>query len=1147
MRGGGHPQRNDGRAVRGGGHPQRSDRRAVRGGGHPQQGDKRAVRGGGHSEQRNKHYPVSGDGHAGRSVGWDEQQLVKTLYFDPSDPVYVAPEKTTGLCDKTLHTRWTENIEDLYKILKIDEASHLTEGQRDRVKSLIAEFRDIFSEGEDDVGCTDIAEQEIILDTDVPIRDRYYNIPLALRPHAEREVKRLLDLDVLEPSTSSYHSPSFLLRRPDGSCRLLTDFRKLNAHIIRSWQPIPGLEEMVVLWNNCEYFSKMDFIKGFYQTNLKRESRKFTGTSIPSVGFFQYKKSPLGLSNSPCFFQTVVERILMGLKNNKSVGNCVAFLDDILSGSPTFDGMVINLRAVFERILKSKMLLKPAKCEFFKQRLRFLGVVLDKNGISPCPQKVDSISKMSPPTSVKGIRTFLGMAGFFRRFIKDFSMIAEPLTRLTKKDARFKWGSDEQKAWQTIKDKLVSAPVLSHPDLSKPFWLITDSSAYCIGAILAQRDENGKLHPVSYGSAVLNSTQRRWSTVQRELYALVHFCEKYNTFLLNKEFHVITDNKALLHLENFKATKNDRLWRWFETLQNYKFTVEFAPTAKNPSDALSRLPREDDPLLHTLPENAEVCSVADASTQSGEPNLTRKAKSDLSPGINFQNDTLKTAQENDRVLSTVRSWLKTRNKPKSSASLNQDLYTYYNSFERLSLIDDVIHRSWDQKSSEPNLHLACIPESLQKSVISASHDLATSGHLGLVKTLDRIRSKYYFPKMNLKVKLYLAACHVCLKRRSNVPKLKAPLTPYNGRHPGHIVQMDLIENLPVARGYKSILVVVDTFSKWAEAIPLRDTKVEHVAKAFVNVWCCRQGLPSQVHTDRGGNVDTAELIKAVYDMLKITKSSTTSYRPQSDGGVERLNKSIKNILWKFCQKNPKDWIDCLDQVMFAYRTSVHSATGFSPYFVDKGRLPRLPMDALLGTSPSNITGKYYGEAAQKAYDRMREIFNFVEDALQSKQCESKRRYDTNARVREFKIGSWVYVWKPAPQGCSYKKFYDHYRGPFKIVERITAHNYKIILDEAKDKFDIVHMEMLKDAKIPVGQKPAVEIKHYSDEMGPETRSVTNEGPEAEGPILSEEEVQKLLTPKFPRKDKRQGTIVKYSTLRRSTRARAPRILYQHRG
>ena len=748
---------------------------------------------------------------------------------------------------------------------------------------------------------------------------------------------------------------------------------------------------------------------------------------------------------------------------------------------------------------------------------------------------------------VKGIRTFLGMAGFFRRFVKDFSLLAEPLTRLTKKNARFQWTSVEQSAWQSIKDSLVSAPVLSHPDLDKPFWLITDSSAYCIGAILAQKDDNGKLHPVSFGSSILSETQRRWSTVQRELYALVHFCEKYSTYLLNRDFHVITDNKALLHLDTFKATKNDRLWRWFETLQNYKFSIEFAPTAKNPSDALSRLPRQNDPLLSTLPENSEVSTVADATTQCESE---ERHENVVTPGpMSFQNDTLKVAQENDRVLSTVISWLQSGEKPSSSASLNKELYTYYHSFERLSLINNVVHRSWEQKSAEPNLQLACIPEALQKDVISSAHDLATSGHLGQIKTIGRIRSKFYFPKMDLKVKLHIAACHVCLKKRSNVPKLKAPLTPYNGRHPDHIVQMDLIENLPIARGYKSILVIVDTFSKWAEAIPLRDTKVEHVAKAFVNVWCCRQGLPAQVHTDRGGNVDTADLVKAVYDILKIDKTSTTSYRPQSDGGVERLNKSIKNMLWKFCQKNPKDWIDCLDQVMFAYRTSVHSATGFSPYFIDKGRLPRLPIDALLGTVPGTITNDHFGEAAQKLYNRMRETFAFVEDALQAKQVSSKRRYDAKAKVQTFKVGSWVYVWKPAPQGCTYKKFYDHYRGPFRIVEQCTAHTYKIVLDEAKGKFDVVHMEKLKDAKIPAGCKPAFDIKGYSEDLVQEGKMVSNDGESGrvEEPLLSEEEVQRMLTPKFPKKERRQGTVVKYSTLRRSGRDRIQRVPYQHRG
>ncbi|KAL5267283.1 hypothetical protein ACHWQZ_G004352 [Mnemiopsis leidyi] len=842
--------------------------------------------------------------------------------------------------------------------------------------------------------------------------------------------------------------------------------------------------------------------------------------------------------------------MLMGLKNNKSVGNCVAFLDDVMTGSPTFEGMIINLRAVFGRILRSKMLLKPQKCELFQTKLKFLGVMIDKNGLSPCPTKVEAISKMAPPTNVKGIRTFLGMAGFFRRFIKDFSLIAEPLTRLTKKNSRFQWTPVEHKAWQSIINCLTSAPVLRHPNLDKPFWLITDSSAYCIGAILAQKDDEGKMHPVSFGSSILSETQRRWSTVQRELYALVYFCEKYSTFLLNRKFHVITDNKSLLHLDKFKATKNDRLWRWFETLQNYQFTVEYAPTAKNPSDALSRLPQHDDPLVHTLPESekAEIISVHDVGTQANEPCSTDKSQS-VSPQnfVSFHNDSLKLAQENDRVLSTVKSWLTSGEKPKSSSRLNRDLYTYYHSFERLSLKNDVLYRSWEQKSSEQSLHLACIPESLQKKVISAAHDIASSGHLGHFKTMERIRNKFYFPKMDLKVKLHLASCHVCLKRRNNVPKLRAPVTPYNGRHPGHIVQLDLIENLPVARGYKSILVIVDTFSKWAEAIPLRDTKVEHVAKAFVNVWCCRQGLPSQVHTDRGGNVDTADLIKAVYDMLKITKTSNTAYRPQTDGGVERLNRTIKSMLWKFCQKNPKDWVECLDQVMFAYRTSVHNATGFSPFFIDKGRLPRIPLDVMLGTIPGTITSKHYGEAAEKLYNRMREIFAFVEDTLEAKQISSKQRYDTKTRVHKFEVGSWVYVWKPVPQGCTYKKFYDHYRGPFKIIERVTTHTYKIVLDEAKQKFDIVHMEMLKDAKIPIGQKPAVEIKHYSENMDPEGELAFKEVSASKRPILTEDEVHNLLTPKPPFKLRRQGTVVKYLPLRRSTRLRTQHVPYQHRG
>ena len=284
-----------------------------------------------------------------------------------------------------------------------------------------------------------------------------------------------------------------------------------------------------------------------------------------------------------------------------------------------------------------------------------------------------------------------------------------------------------------------------------------------------------------------------------------------------------------------------------------------------------------------------------------------------------------------------------------------------------------------------------------------------------------------------------------------MPKFKAPLSPFNGKYPGHKIQMDLIENLPVVNGYKSILVIIDTFTKWSETIALRSTKVEHIAHNFLVNWICKQGVPVQVHSDRGGNLESAEIIKEVYKMMGIYKSANTSYRPQTDGGVERLNRTIKNMLWKFCQKNPANWVLSLPQVMFAYRTSVHSSTGFSPFFLDKGRLPRLPIDLLMGTSPTAILGKNQGEAALEAYTTLQDVFQFVEETLQSKHISSKNRHDLNANVRKFEVGNWVYVWKPVPQNCSYEKFYDHYRGPFKIVEKMTTHTYKIVLDESRDK------------------------------------------------------------------------------------------------
>lgn len=964
------------------------------------------------------------------------------------------------------HERWSGNhINRLFELLKLDDLNtHLTAEQVEQVKLLVREFKDIFSEGENDIGCTDMMEQTIVLDTQVPIRAKYRNIPLAHRQAAEKEVKRLLDLGVIQYSESPYHSPSFLQRKPDGSFRILTDFRLLNSHVVRSYQSVPSVEMMSSCWKGCKFYSKMDFIKGFYQCKLDPKSRKYTATCIPGVAFFEYCKTPLGLSSSPGFFQSLVQRMMEGLKFSE----VVAYLDDLLSGSPTFEGMLSNLRLIFERILISKMLLSPKKVELFKTKLNFLGVTLSEAGVSVCADKLDAVCKMLPPKSAKGIKSFLGMTGFFRKFIKNYAKIAAPLTRLLKKEATFVWGEEQQTAWEALKHALTVAPTLIHPDVNKQFTLMTDSSSYAIGSILCQRNDKGDLQPVAFASKVLTDAEQKWSIVQKELFSLKYFCEKFKTYLLNQKFEAIVDNAALLHLDSFKHSDNKRLWRWFETLQNYDFTVTLHPSKANPSDGPSRLVRKDDPGLSYLPERAEV-SVNLVSNIT--PERDGKIINEASELVPWSDNSILSAQQSDTTIKSVISWIELGRRPESSRDLSPDEKTYFNSFDRLSLINGLLHRTWDNTTDKNVVNLLCIPQSLQDRTIALCHDVPMSGHYGKNKTVSKLTSRFYFPKLRHKVELYIDNCNTCLKKAKNRKTPKAPLKPFVASYPNDVVQIDIVESLPPVNGYHAILTIIDRFTMYAEAIPLRSTTVDVVARAVLNHYISRHGIPTAIHSDRGGSVHTADLIQALYKLMGIEKTVTTAYRPQSNGGVERFNGTLKGLLWSYCQENPRNWLACLDQVLFAYRTTVHSSTGYSPFFLRYGTHPRLPVDVIAGTNPPNLENKAQNKYARDLYYKLHDVYAYVRKHLNAKQLSMKKQFDRSSHTVHFKIGEFVYVWKPAPAGCNHRKFYDHYKGPFKILSKMTEYTYKI--DLGNNKCDVVHMEKLRKAKPPVSTAPQV--------------------------------------------------------------------------
>lgn len=964
-------------------------------------------------------------------------------------------------------------LEDLFLKLKIDEMTHLSNDEISQVKQLISKYKDLFYDDEMGLPAANLPEHEIVLDTDKPIRTPYRQIPLALRPKAEELIKDLIDKDIIEPSNSPYHSPAFIIKRGE-KYRLVTDYRNVNKHVIRNYQPLPSIETITSLWADCQYWSVLDLHSAYFQLKLAEKSRPITACSIPSVAFFQFKRVPLGISSAVGYFQSQIERTLLGLKNI----NCVNYLDDIASGAKFFDQMLTNIEVIFDRLQKVGLRLKAEKTKLFQTSMNYLGFKMSNKGLEVDPSKTDAVSKMMVPTSKKAVRSFVGFCSFYRKFVKSYSEIMKPLTDLFKKDVKFKWGPREQAAFDTIREKLVNPPILKFPNLDKRFYLTCDASSTGIACVLQQKSDDGTLHPISYASNVLSPTQSKWSAFQREFYSLVTYCKKFKHFLMGNKFTVRTDNQALVHWSNFKDFDNPKLWRWFITLSQFEFDTEYVPSSKNESDGPSRLPRSNDPKLDNLSQTSVNINKVHVTTKSTNTNSTKSTNTkSTNTDITVQapkhcsfNKPLVTstdlqkislAQHTDTTLKTVISWVKAGQKPtlsRDTQKLTPQVKVYYNSFNRLKIKDNILYRTWERLDRETPDDLICIPQSLTATIIKLCHDIPSGGHLGKPKTLSKIQSRFYWPKMELEISLYIDACDICIKK-SQKQKPVSPLQPFNGTHPNDIVQFDLMENLPQnPKGFRSILVIVDRFTCWVEAVPLRDTKATTIARALLDNWIVRNGIPVQCHSDRGPQF-TAEVMHIVFTLLQVHQTFTVAYRPMSDGAAEAAVKIVKNLLKGFCLENPQKWPDLLQQCLFAYRTSKHASTGYSPFFLHRGHSARLPMDVLLNTF-NYKQFKNHHEFAYDLFKTLRDTYNHVEQNLCQRRDFSKKQYDKRSKIIPYQAGQYVYVWRPRPPHNK-NKFFNHYFGPYKIIKKVTDYTYKLDLGSKSRMHDIVPHDLLR--------------------------------------------------------------------------------------
>lgn len=481
-----------------------------------------------------------------------------------------------------------ERSEEVLKLLRLEDLNEL---EKEHMVRLIEKHCERFHIPGEPLDATRVAEHPIFTTDDIPVHKRPYRLPPIHKEEILKQVKELKENKIIKPSVSPYSAPLCVVpKKPDSKgnprFRMVIDYRGLNAKTVGDAYPLPNITEILDQLGSAKYFSIFDLASGFHQIKMKESDAHKTAFSTP-YGHFEFDRMPFGLKNAPATFQRLMDRVLTGLQGTEMF----VYLDDIVLYASSLEDHERKFNTLMERLKNANLKLQPDKCEFLKKEVLYLGHYVGRNGVRPDPKKLEAVLKFPTPTTVRKVREFLGLTGFYRRFVKHYAKIAKPLTNLLKKNVKFKWSELAEKAMQELKDILCSSPILQYPDFSKPFVLTTDASNYAIGGILSQ-GPMGKDLPIAYGSRVLNAAEQNYSVIEKEFLAILHFVKHYRPYLYGRKFTIVTDHQPLVSIHRSKD-QGLRIVQWRTKLDGYEYNIIHKPGRVNANaDALSRNPVE---------------------------------------------------------------------------------------------------------------------------------------------------------------------------------------------------------------------------------------------------------------------------------------------------------------------------------------------------------------------------------------------------------------------------------------------------------------------------------------------------------------------------------------------------------------------------